>query len=152
MDPEGAVEYSANLERYVRELDELDKEYSEAVTSAGKNTILFADRFPFAYLAHDYGLEHYAAFSGCSSESEASFEIIVELAGKIDELGLNAVIVTEGAEHKIAETVIATTATKDARILTMDSMQSTTIDDAENGASYLSIMRSNLSVLIEALG
>ena len=152
VDPDGAEVYAANLASYVLELDALDGEYREAVASASKNAILFADRFPFAYLAHDYGLEHYAAFSGCSSESEASFEIIVELAGKIDELGLDAILVTEGADTSIAETVIAATANKNARILRIDSMQSTTLADAQNGKSYIKIMRDNLAVLIEALG
>nr|MCR4778804.1 zinc ABC transporter substrate-binding protein [Lachnospiraceae bacterium] len=82
---------------------------------------------------------------------EASFETITFLAGKVDELSLPAVLTIEGPEHKIAETVVQNTASKDQKILTMDSMQSVTSKDVENGASYLKIMEDNLSVLKEAL-
>ena len=57
----------------------------------------------------------------------------------------------EGADHSIAETIIANTSDKDQQILTLDSMQSTTAKDVENGVSYLSIMENNLEVLKEAL-
>lgn len=151
LDPDGKERYEDNLAAYRTELSALDGEYSKAVEEGSRDAILFADRFPFAYLAHDYGIEHYAAFSGCSSESEASFETVAHLAGKIDELGLGVVLITEGSDGRIAETVIANTAAKDARVLRIDSMQSTTMGDVEGGVSYLSIMRDNLTVLTEAL-
>ena len=110
-------------------------------------TLLFADRFPFRYLTDDYGLEYYAAFIGCSAETEASFETISFLSKKIDELSLKNVITIEGTDHSIAETVIKSTKTQDQKILTLDSMQSTTDKDA----GYLEIMKKNLEVLKEAL-
>ena len=100
----------------------------------------------------DYGLSYYAAFSGCSAESEASFATIVFLAQKVNELNLPAVMTIEGPNHKIAETVAAASDKKDAKILTMDSLQSTTSADMKNGATYLSVMENNLAVLKEALG
>ena len=119
--------------------------------AAAHKTLLFGDRFPFRYLADDYGLAYYAAFSGCSAETEASFQTIVFLAQKMDELGLPAVLTIEGTSRKIAETVIRTTAGKNQKILTLDSMQSVTAADMQAGASYLSIMEKNLEVLREAL-
>ena len=152
IDPANAEAYKKNAAAYIGKLNELDKRYSEAVSAASYNTILFGDRFPFRYLVDDYGLEYFAAFVGCSAESEASFETIVFLAGKVDELSLPAVLTIEGKDHSIAQTIVENTAAKDQKILTMDSMQSTTSEDIKNGASYLSIMESNLSVLKEALG
>ncbi len=152
IDPANAETYKANAASYIEKLNALDADYQSAVSAASKNTILFGDRFPFRYLVDDYNLEYYAAFVGCSAESEASFETIVFLAGKVDELSLPAVLTIEGKDHSIAQTIVENTAAKDQKILTMDSMQSTTSEDIKNGASYLSIMESNLSVLKEALG
>ncbi len=151
IDPENASYYRANTDDYSKKLDNLDSKYADAVSSATTKTVLFGDRFPFRYMTDDYGLDYYAAFVGCSAETEASFETIAFLAGKVDELGLSSVLTIEGADHKIAETIVQNTATKDQQILTLDSMQSTTAKDVENGASYLSIMENNLEVLKEAL-
>lgn len=151
LDPDNADSYRANADAYKGKLDALDKEYSVAVDAGSVHTLLFGDRFPFRYLVDDYGLDYYAAFAGCSAETEASFETVVFLAEKTDELGLGAIMTIEGTDHSIAETVRDNTATKDQEILTMDSLQSTTGKDAENGTSYLSVMTSNLEVLKQAL-
>ncbi|MCQ2437790.1 MAG: metal ABC transporter substrate-binding protein, partial [Clostridia bacterium] len=100
------------------------------------STVLFGDRFPFRYLTDDYGLTYYAAFVGCSAETEASFETIVFLAQKVDELDLPAVLTIEGVDHRIAENVVGNTATKDQKILKMDSLQGKPAD----GATHLSVM------------
>ena len=136
---------------YERKLKMSDAEYTEAVDNAALKTVLFADRFPFRYLADDYGLTYFAAFTGCSAESEASFATIAFLAGKTDELNLPAVLTIEGGNHKIADTVIATASNPDRKVLTMNSMQSVTAEDVENGMTYLSMMEENLTVLKEAL-
>ena len=136
---------------YVDSLKVLDKQYEEAANNASQKTLLFGDRFPFRYLVDDYGLSYYAAFVGCSAESEASFETISFLAKKVDELGLKTVMTIEKSDQKIAKTIIENTRDKDQKILTLDSMQSTTSDDIANGTTYLSVMESNLGVLKEAL-
>ena len=151
IDPQHADTYKSNTEAYMEKLDALDEEYRSAVREASYHTLLFGDRFPFRYLADDYNLDYYAAFVGCSAETEASFETITFLAGKVDELGLPAVMTIEGGDHRIAETIVENTKTKDQKILTLDSMQSTTSSDVQNGASYLQIMEDNLAVLKEAL-
>ena len=143
--------YMSNYEDYKAELDSLDEEYQAAVDAGSKDTILFGDRFPFRYMVDDYGLNYYAAFAGCSAESEASFDTVIFLAGKVDELGLPAILTIEGADHDIAETVKENTNSGDQKILTMNSLQSTTSKDIEEGTTYLSVMRSNLDILKEAL-
>ena len=151
LDPDHAESYETNENAYREKMEKLDTEYQQMVDQANRKTVLFGDRFPFRYLVDDYGLTYYAAFVGCSAESEASFETITFLANKMDELNLPCVLTIEGAKHKIAETIVENTKEKNQKICTMDSMQSTTSDDVQNGATYLKIMGDNLSVLQEAL-
>lgn len=151
VDPVDENNYRANNAAYQKQLNDLDAKYKQAVDSAKFKTVLFGDRFPFRYLTDDYGLDYYAAFIGCSAETEASFETIVFLAKKTDELGLNTILTIETGDKKIAETVRDNTANRDQKILTLDSMQSVTANDMKDGVTYLSIMEKNLEVLKEAL-
>jgi len=151
MDSENAETYKANAQSYCDKLDTLDEAYQGVVEAATTKTLLFGDRFPFRYLTDDYGLTYYAAFSGCSAESEASFETIAFLAEKMDALDLQYIMIIEGSDGSIAKTVVNATAAKNAKVLTLDSMQTITADDVKQGATYLSIMERNLAVLEEAL-
>ena len=151
-DPDNKDTYATNAAAYIEKLSALDGAYQSAVDGAAHKTVLFGDRFPFRYLVDDYGLRYYAAFAGCSAETEASFETVSFLAKKVDELGLPCVLTIEGKNPKLAETIVQSTAGKNQKVLTMDSMQSMTSKDAANGATYLSVMEQNLSVLKEALG
>lgn len=151
LDAEHAAIYAENAAAYDEKLSALDQQYQEAVENAACDTLLFGDRFPFRYLVDDYDLNYYAAFTGCSAESEASFETITFLAGKVDELGLHTVLTIENSNGKIAQTIVQNTQTKDQQILAMDSMQSTTSENIADGATYLSVMESNLDVLKTAL-
>ena len=150
-DPACADSYRENAKQYAEKLAALDKEFAETVAAAPKKTVLFGDRFPFRYLTDDYGLDYYAAFAGCSAETEASFETIVFLTEKADELDLGAVLTIENSDQKIAKTIASGTKTKDQKVLVMDSMQSVTAADAAGGRDYLERMRGNLEVLKEAL-
>ena len=151
LDAPHASVYSANAAAYADKLRALDERYAAAVAGARVKTLLFGDRFPFRYLVDDYGLDYYAAFVGCSAESEASFETVVFLANKVDELGLGAIMQIESADGSIARTIKDNTKTKDQTILTLDSLQSTTSRDIDDGKTYLSAMEDNLSVFAEAL-
>lgn len=151
IDASNEMIYQQNCETYVAELKALDAEYQSVVEQGSKDTLLFGDRFPFRYLTDDYKLEYYAAFAGCSAETEASFETIAFLAEKVDELGINSVMVIENSDTRIAETIISTTKTQNQQIVVMNSMQSTTSKDVENGASYLNIMKENLESIKIAL-
>ena len=151
LDPANEAKYTANAEAYINSLNALDAEYEKTAGEAKVKTLVFGDRFPFRYMTDDYGLEYFAAFAGCSAESEASFETIAFLASKVDELNLKSVIAIEGTDHRIAETVVSTTKNKDAAVLSLNSMQSVTAADVESGATYLGIAESNLEVLKQAL-
>lgn len=151
IDAENADVYKENCDSYLKQLQELDQEYQQTVDSAKRTTLLFGDRFPFRYLVDDYGLDYHAAFVGCSAETEASFETIAYLAGKTDELDLPDVLVIENSDQRIANAIIENTAAKDQKVLVMNSLQSVTNKDIENGVSYLSVMKENLEVLKQAL-
>lgn len=151
IDPEHREEYTENSARYIEKLKGLDEAYETSLESAQRNTLLFADRFPFRYLTDDYDLEYYAAFSGCSAETEASFETVAFLAGKVDELGLPCVLTIDGSDGQVAKTVVNSTKGQNQDILTLDSMQSVTAAQIQEGVSYLSIMEQNLEVLKTAL-
>ena len=151
IDKENASVYTANVTSYVNSLKELDKKYADAVKAGTKDTLLFADRFPFRYLVDDYNLKYYAAFVGCSAETEASFETIKFLAGKVDELGLNVILKIESSDGGIAKTVKEATTNKNQTIMTMDSLQSASTKEYKAGRNYLSVMEQNLTVLKDAI-
>lgn len=136
---------------YIVKLDELDRKYTEVTEKKKYDTLLFGDRFPFRYLVDDYGIDYFAAFSGCSAEAEASFETIVFLSKKVDELGLRHVCVIEGKEPKIAETIISSCESKDVDIVYFNSMEGITdVNDALN-TNYIKIMEGNLEAYSKAL-
>lgn len=151
LDPSHAAIYQENLQNYRERLQELDNQYMEVIEASTYHTILVADRFPFRYLADDYNLTYYAAFPGCSAETEASFDTVIFLAEKADDLHLPAILVTEGGNPDFAQTVVDNTENSDLPILTLDSMQSIREADIQGGVSYLSIMESNLQIMKAAL-
>lgn len=151
LDSAGAEGYKANLAAYNAELDALDSEYTDMADNAKVKTIVFGDRFPFRYLVDDYGIDYYAAFVGCSAETEASFETIVGLSNKIDELGIDTVFTIENSDPSIAQAVIDNSQNKDRRIETLNSIQSVTADTVSSGVTYISIMRQNLETLRKVL-
>ena len=147
-----ATLYTENAKDYIAKIQSLDAEYRTTIDSAARKTVLFGDRFPFRYLVDDYGLKYYAAFVGCSAESEASFETIAFLAGKMDSLSLPAIFTIEKGNQKIARAILeASKSSKEAQVLTLNSMQSVTEQQIAEGFSYLSIMESNLEVLKQAI-
>ena len=151
LDAANKAKYKANADKYNAKLKELDAEYTKVTTDSARKTIVFGDRFPFRYLVDDYGLEYFAAFSGCSAESEASFETIAFLADKVSELSLPVVFTIEKSDRKIAQSIIANAGGSKAEVLVLDSMQSVTAKDIEAGANYLDFMKKNLDVLKRAL-
>ena len=152
LDAAHATVYKQNADAYTAQIQSLDKEYREAVNGAARKTVLFGDRFPFRYLVDDYGIKYYAAFVGCSAESEASFETIAFLAGKMDAESLPVIFTIENSNDKIAKAVLAARKNSNsAQILSINSMQSITEAQIAGGIDYLSLMKSNLDVLKKAL-
>lgn len=151
MDSENADLYRRNCDSYRAALNALDMQYDETVRKSGGGTLLFADRFPFRYLVEDYGLNYYAAFDGCSAETEASFKTVASLVNKLDELRLGYVVVLDGSDDRLAQVVIENAETGNQQILVLNSMQSVSQKDIERGLNYLGAMEENLKVLRQAL-
>ena len=150
LNPGKADTYRANLAAYQQQLDALDKDYRSAMDASPNRTIVVCDRFPFRYLVEDYGLSYYAAFPGCSAETGASFETVVFLSDKVKELGLNALLVTESSDGRMAKTVAQNAGSPDMPVLTLNSMQSVSGESAKS-LDYLTVMSENLRVLKQAL-
>ena len=148
IDPDNKAEYEKNANDYLAKLDELDKEYKDTLSSIQNKTIIVGDRFPFRYLVNEYGINYYAAFKGCDAGSEASFETVKFLANKMDELNMTDIFIIDGSKGDLAKTIVDNTKDKNAKVLVLDSMQSTKSSD---NASYLDIMKKNLEVLKEVL-
>lgn len=148
IDPENAEFYSANLETYSAELMELDAQFRSVAENARCNTLVFADRFPMRYFTKEYGLEYYAAFPGCASETEPSAKTVAFLIDKVNEENLRAVLYMEFSNQKMADVICEDTGCVK---LPFYSAHNISAEQFAAGESYLSLMRQNLETLKEAL-
>lgn len=146
MDDGRADGYLANCAAYREKLNALDEAFAAAPKA--RDTLIFCDRFPFRYLIEDYGLRYYAAFSGCSGDSEASFATVLFLAEKADALEIPVLLQLESADGQLAATVGGCMEKKPA-VLTLDSMQAVALRETDK--TYLQTMENNLLVLRQAL-
>lgn len=137
---------------YRNALQALDVEYSVLAKKMVDDILLVADRFPFLYLAEDYGITYYAAFPGCSTESEADFETVIALTEKINEYEIDTIFITESGTDTLAKTLMNNATYQGQNIQTLHSLQVVYQSDIANGCSYLGYMEENLSVLQEAFG
>lgn len=147
-DPVHAGTFAANSAAYQKELEQLDADFREVVQGGQRKVILFGDRFPFRYLAEEYGLSYYAAFRGCSTETEASAATVAFLIGKVKEEKLPVVFVMENSNGKIADSISEATGAQKSALY---SCHNQTKEQHESNATYLSIMQENLENLRAAL-
>lgn len=149
--PDDTEHIRTNAEAYCQELVALDQKYVDVVErNATEDLVIVADRFPFIYMMEDYGIEYYAAFPGCSTESEADFETVVFLAEKVQEYDADTLLITESGTDTLANTVFEN-AKMSGETAMLHSMQVVYNSDVEEGASYLGYMEANLEVLKEVL-
>lgn len=151
VDNENAEQYNKNFNDYKEKIEALDAKYKDMLQKSNKKPLIFADRFPFRYFTEDYKISYYAAFPGCSTDTDASFNSVIFLANKIDKSDVKHIFVIEGSDEKIAKTVAKNTELKNQEILSLNSMQSVTKSQIENGLTYLSVMEKNISLIIKAL-
>ncbi len=146
-DPENKEFYKKSEQEYLEKLAELDAGYREAF--AGKNAkIVMADRFPFLYMAEEYGFSYTAAFPGCAGESEPGAAKVAELIDLVKEQDIAVVYYTEFSNREVADVICEATGAK-ARML--HSCHNLLVEDFEKGESYFSLMQRNLNNLKEAL-
>lgn len=149
--PEAAETLTKNKNDYLLRLAELSDGYQVMMDHAACHTILVADRFPFRYLAEEWNITYYAAFPGCSAETEASFETVASLADTLAREGLPVILTTESSDGELAKTIMQTAGTE-VTVMALDSMQSVTSQKIADGYTYLSVMDANLAILQKALG
>ena len=147
-DPENAGNYRKNTDEYLKKLGKLDSDFREAVKNGKRQEIVFAERFPFRYFAEEYGLEYYAAFSGCSSQNEPSLQTISFLVNKVKEDHIPVVFYIEFSSETVADTICRETGVKK---LLFHSCHNVSVDDFKAGVTYLDLMEQNLKNLKEAL-
>ncbi|WP_283675056.1 metal ABC transporter substrate-binding protein [Butyricicoccus sp. Marseille-Q5471] len=147
-DAANAADYQANSAAYVEKLRGLDESFRDVVTSGARKTVLFGDRFPFRYLADAYGLKYYAAFSGCSTESEADAATVAFLVDEVKKDQLPVVFTIEFSNGRIADSIADATG---AKKLILHSCHNVSAEDMADGATYLSLMEQNVENLREAL-
>lgn len=150
-DPENSTVYKQNADNYISKIAELKSQYQNIFSQTRNNTIIVCDRFPFRYLTDEFGLKYYAAFSGCSAETEASFETVAFLANRLKELNKTTVFRLESSSNRLCETVIASSKISDCSIVSLDSLQSTTLKQALDGKNYLDTMKYNLEKISESV-
>lgn len=150
LSPESGDALTKNKNDYFLRLAELSEAYQTTMDHAACRTILVADRFPFRYLAEEWNITYYAAFPGCSAETEASFETVASLSDTLVSEGLPVILTTESSDGALAKTIMET-AGVNLEILVLDSMQSVTPQMMETGYHYLEVMETNLTVLQKAL-
>lgn len=148
LDKSNKEKYEENINSYVAELNSIDKEITKVVDSSKRKEIIFGDRFPLRYFVDDYGLSYYAAFPGCSSETEASAKTISFLVNKVKEDKIPVVFHIELSSTKIADAISKETG---AKVLEFNAAHNISQEDFDAGVTYADIMRDNIKVLKEAL-
>ncbi len=140
--------FEADKDAYISELLDIDADIREIVDTAARDTVIFADRFPFRYFTEEYGLNYCAAFDGCSSAVEPSLSIVNSLIERVNETRSRAVFSIEFSDRKTAEAVAAETG---CAILEFHSAHNVSRADFESGITYADIMRQNAENLRTAL-
>lgn len=148
IDPLNAEVYEENAENYKAEILKLKSEAEDVVSNAKRNTIIFADRFPARYFANEFSLDYYAAFPGCSEESEASAKTLTFLCNKVRSENISKVFYIEFSNQKTADAVSEATG---AEKLLFHSCHNVSVSDMEKGITYIDLMRSNIQNIKEAL-
>ena len=147
-DPQNTELYRSNTEKYIEALKQLDKDFHSVTDNADIHTLVFGDRFPFLYFAKEYNLSYYAAFPGCSAETEPSAKTVAFLIDKINQEGIPAVFHIEFSSEKMADSISESTGTKK---LLLHSCHNVSKEDIADGVSYLDLMQRNAETLKEAL-
>ena len=146
--PENREEFEQNAKKYTEKLAELDRKFREIVEAGERKVVVFGDRFPLRYFVDDYGLEYYAAFPGCSEQTEASSRTVAFLVDKVKTEKIPVVFAIEMGNGELARTIANEAG---AKVLTFNALHNVSLDDFKNGRTYVEMMEENLDVLEEAL-
>ena len=140
--------YEAHTTEYISELEALDKAFEDVIAGGVRDEIIFADRFPLRYFVEAYDLDYYAAFPGCSADTEPSAATVAFLIDKVKEDEIPAVFHIEMSNEKMADTICEETG---AKKLLFNACHNVSKEEFEEGITYVGIMKDNVEVLKEAL-
>ena len=146
--PEKAEAFARNAEEYNARLMDIDRKIREVVAEGARKELIFGDRFPFRYFVDEYGLDYYAAFPGCSEQTEASSQTIAYLIDKAKTEGVKVILKIELTSDKLAQTIADEAG---AKVMTLNAAHNISQEDFERGVTYAEIMEGNLEALREAL-
>ncbi len=144
MDEANAEAYAANANAYMAELAKLDGEIRAYVDTVTDPVMVFGDRFPLRYFAEEYHITCYAAFPGCSTQTEPSAATIAYLTDLVREKQLTTVYYIEFSNHLVADSIAEATGAKTALF---HSCHNVSKQEMEDGVTYLTLMRQNLETL-----
>ncbi len=143
-DQKNESRYQKRTAEYLEKLEALDESFRKLSAEADGKHFVVGDRFPFKYLADEYSLNFYAAFPGCSAQSEANPTTIAYLSNKVEQENIPVVFKVDLSTGTVAASIAESTG---AQIETLYSCHVIAADDFERGETYLSLMEHNLKVL-----
>lgn len=136
--------YVKNSDGYISQINELSQELSQVASSAKRKKIVVADRFPFRYLAEEYGLEYAAAFPGCSDQTNASVATMAFLIKTVEKDNIPYIYHVELSNQNVAKAIAEQTG---AKMLELHSYHNLSKQEFENGATYLDLFKRNVANL-----
>ena len=146
--PDRQTAFNDNYKKYAERLEKIDQSFRDIVAASNKKVLIFGDRFPFRYFVDEYNLRYYAAFPGCSEQTEASSSTIAFLIDKAKENNVHVILKNELTSDKLAKTIADETG---AKVMELNSAHNVSQTNFEKGVTYADLMETNLKILEEAL-
>ncbi len=140
--------YQKNAEAYIAKLEKLDKDFHDVIDHAKRKEIIVGDRFPFLYFAKEFGLTYYAAFPGCSTDTEANPATIAFLVDKVKEDHIPVVFHIEMSNEQMSKAIAEATGAKNELL---NAVHNVSDEEFKKGVTYIDLMNHNVKVLKEAL-
>ncbi|SKB48156.1 zinc transport system substrate-binding protein [Lachnospiraceae bacterium] len=148
LDPENKDAYEENTNGYIAQISDLDKAFHEVIDNAARREIIVGDRFPFRYFCDEYGLTYYAAFPGCSTDTQASAKTVAFLIDKVKNDQIPVVFHIELSNEEMCSSIAEATGAKSELL---NAVHNVSDEDFKAGVTYVSLMQHNVEVLKEAL-
>lgn len=146
--PELSEQLGANAGNYAEKIDELDGKFAELLDGE-ERYFIFGDRFPLLYFFRRYGLNYYAAFPGCGSETEPSARTMTFLLDKLKQQdAVPAVFCIELSSRRLADVLAEDSGLQTVEFHTCHNISQ---DDFNSGATYVTLMQRNYDALSNVL-
>lgn len=148
MMPEHKVQFRKNADNYIKQIKQLDTKFKNITSKATHKEVIFADKFPIKYFAKEYGLKYYAAFAGCSGDTEPSAKTVAFLIDKVKKNDVKGIFYLELSSTAMADTICQDTGTVAYQF---NSCHNITNEQFKAGVTYVQLMKENAKILEKAL-